>query len=156
MADPSALEAAFRRITTTRMADMPLSNPALSVEAVAFRDRNETQVGVLITPWSINLVVLPAAVAAPGSIAIAPLAADERRAWTFPSGTYEFMGGAEPECGSFDFCSLFSPPDEFADQAAARATAEAVMEQLLATPRPMSRRALFAPPPPAAAAAGGT
>jgi [NiFe] hydrogenase assembly HybE family chaperone len=146
MSDPDALVAAFRRIGATRMAGMPLCNPALSVEAVAFRDWNAAQVGVLITPWSVNLVVLPGA-------ALDPLGTGEQRVWQFPSGAYEFMGGAEPECGSFDFCSLFSPPDEFAGQDAARAVARAVMAQLFEGARPVSRRALFTPP--AAAAAGG-
>jgi [NiFe] hydrogenase assembly HybE family chaperone len=124
MAEEADLEAAFRRIGATRMLGIPILNPALSVEAVAFRDWNGRRVGVLIAPWSINLVLLGGA----GDLRALP--PNERRCWQFPSGTYEFMGGNEPECGPFDFCSLFSPPGEFTDQAGARAVAEAVMAQL--------------------------
>lgn len=40
------------------------------------------------------------------------------------------MGGEEEECGAFQFCSLFSPVLEFADQAAAEAVARTVMVEL--------------------------
>lgn len=134
---PEDLAAAFRRISATRMRDMPLRNPALDIDAVGFRPWADKQVGVLVTPWSISLVILQAPA----------LSLDQRQCWTFPSGEYEFMGGAEPECGPFQFCSLFSPPAEFADHAQACAVAEAIMEQLFADPeaptRRMSRRDLF-------------
>lgn len=119
---------------------MPLRNPALDIEVVGFRAWEDRDVGVLVTPWAISLVILPAPAVALG----------ERQRWTFPSGEYEFMGGVEPECGPFQFCSLFSPPEGIADQGEARAIAEAVMEQLFAEPvataaaaRTLSRRDLF-------------
>jgi len=135
MTDTGAVEAAFGRIATTRMAGMPILNTALSVEVVGLRRWEDRQVCVLVTPWCINLVVLLPS-------GTAPLALGEHRSWRFPSGSYEFMGGSEPECGDFDFCSLYSPVDEFATQADARAVAQAVMEQLFTSPR-LSRRALF-------------
>jgi [NiFe] hydrogenase assembly HybE family chaperone len=139
MIEPRALEAAFRRIAATRMAGMPLVNPALEVEAVGFRNWEGHQVGVLVTPWAINLVLLA------GPYAPVPeLALDQRGHWRFPSGEYEFMGGSEPECGAFQFCSLFSPPEGFGDQAQAREVAAAVMQQLFLAPS-VSRRALLAP-----------
>jgi [NiFe] hydrogenase assembly HybE family chaperone len=123
------------------MHDMPLRNPALEIDVVGFRFWEGRHVGVLITPWTVSLAILPAPA----------LVLGERQRWTFPSGEYEFMGGEEPECGPFQFCSLFSPPDKIADQAQARAIAEAGMEQLFgepaggAAPRPtgVSRRSLF-------------
>jgi [NiFe] hydrogenase assembly HybE family chaperone len=147
MTEPQALVAAFERIAATRMAGMPLCNPALSVEAAGFRAHGGGLAGVLVTPWSINLVLLPA----PGT---APLATGERATAGFPSGNYEFMGGDEPECGHFRFCSLFSPPDEFADQAQARAVALEVMAQLFQPAAGVSRRALFVPQAAGAQAAG--
>lgn len=138
MTEPQALVAGFERIAATRMAGMPLCNPALDVEAVGFRAHGGGMVGVLVTPWSINLVLLPA----PGT---PPLATGERVSAGFPSGSYDFMGGEEPECGPFRFCSLFSPPDGFADQAQARAVALEVMAQLFQPAAGVSRRALFVP-----------
>lgn len=123
-----ALEAAFARIAGTRMAGLPLNNPVLRVQAVGFRALDEAhQVGVLITPWAINLVLL----GQPTSRDL-QLAADRRRVWDFPSGSYEFMGGEEPECGPYQFCSLFSPAFEFAEQETAVATAGEVMAGLFA------------------------
>ena len=119
----AALEAAFRRIAATRMAGLPMNNAALRVQAVGFRDwADGTCVGVLITPWAINLVL----VAAPGGRDLY-LPADRRETWRFPSGDYDFMGGQEPECGAFQFCSLFSPAFEFRDQESAVETAAAIM-----------------------------
>ncbi len=140
MVDEALLVNAFRRIQATRMTGIPILNPALEVEALGFRDWNGMRIGILITPWSINLVVLR------GSDAeLQTLRLNERRTWAFPSGSYEFMGGDEPECGPFDFCSLFSPPEEFHDQTAARAVAESALAQLFAPAQSMSRRALLMP-----------
>jgi [NiFe] hydrogenase assembly HybE family chaperone len=148
MSDPQALVAAFERIAKTRMAGMPLCNPALQVEAVGFRPWADGLAGVLVTPWCINLVLLP------GTGARA-LSAGERLAVGFPSGSYEFMGGEEPECGVFRSCSLYSPPDEFADAAQARSVALEIMAQLLLPAATVSRRSLFMPGP-QGAQAGGT
>jgi [NiFe] hydrogenase assembly HybE family chaperone len=123
-----ALEAAFDRIAGTRMAGLPLNNPALRVRAVGFRALDDGhQIGVLITPWAVNLVLVGDA--ASRDLA---LAADRRQTWDFACGSYEFMGGDEPECGPYQFCSLFSPAFEFSDQGSAVATAEAVMAGLFA------------------------
>ena len=121
-----ALTAAFERIATTGMAGLPMNNPALKVAAVGFQPWAEDYlVGVLITPWAINLVVLGAGLR---------LGADRRQTWDFPSGSYEFMGGEEPECGAFQFCSLFSPAFEFAGQDEAMATGREIMTGLLREP----------------------
>ena len=141
MTSPQALQSAFERIGATRMADMPLVNAALRVETVGFRTWEGKQVGVLIAPWSISIVVLPGE-----RNDVRALALDQHVRWRFPDGEYEFMGGNEPECGPFHFCSLFSPPDEVADQEHARDIAKAVMEMLFpaqAEAPQVSRRALF-------------
>ncbi|MCU7925204.1 MAG: [NiFe]-hydrogenase assembly chaperone HybE [Candidatus Thiodiazotropha sp. (ex Dulcina madagascariensis)] len=48
-----------------------------------------------------------------------------------PAGPYEFILGEEAGIGRYQMCSLFSPVFEFADQATAVATAEAVMHALM-------------------------
>lgn len=138
MAEPAALAEAFARIARTRMAGMALCNPALAVEAVGFRAVAAGHVGVLVTPWAINLVLLPG----PGLPALGPGASARHE---FPSGGYEFMGGDEPECGPFRFCPLASPPEGLASQAEARELATAVMAQLFAPRGALPRRALFVP-----------
>ena len=142
MSTPVELAAAFERIARTRMADMPLCNPALRVEALDFRPWGGASVGVLVTPWCINLVLLPEQPAR-------ALSADERRAVQFPSGSYEFMGGEAPECGPFQFCPLYSPPEEFVSQEQAQEVGREVMKQLFQTTERLSRRALITGAPPA-------
>jgi [NiFe] hydrogenase assembly HybE family chaperone len=121
----ATLEAAFARIAVTRMAGLPLNNPALCVATVGFVPWEDSQVGVLITPWAINLAAVS------DDRHVLRLGTDVRRTWRFPSGEYELMGGEEPECGAFQFCSLFSPAFDFADQGSAVATAEEIMRVLV-------------------------
>lgn len=126
-----ALEAAFRRIAATRMAGLPINHPRLAVEGVGFRLWEGKWLGVLVTPWAVNLLLLPG-----GDPEFEALATDRRQTWRFPSGEYDFMGGDEEECGTFQFCSLVSPiPEEgIPDQAAARALAAEVLVRLFAAP----------------------
>jgi len=53
------LEATFTDIANTRMAGLPICNEALHVQAVGFREWNDHWVGVLVTPWTISLVLMP-------------------------------------------------------------------------------------------------
>lgn len=118
------LQQAFERIATTRMLGLPFINPVLRVATIGFTPWEEARIGVLVTPWSINLV---AVANHPETLR---LATDTRRRWRFPSGEYDLMGGEEAECGCFQFCSLFSPALDFVDQEAAEATAAAAMAAL--------------------------
>jgi [NiFe] hydrogenase assembly HybE family chaperone len=124
---PERLAAAFRAIHATRMRGLPFVNERLSVEAVGFRRWNGRWLGVLITPWFMNLVLLP--LDAPGA-RWQSLRQGAAAAYEFPAGVFEFIGGHEDAIGEFQSCSLFSPVFEFADQATARATAEAALAAL--------------------------
>lgn len=134
-----ALESRFRHIAMTRMAGVALLHPALRVEAVDFAEQVDgCAVGVLVTPWFMNLVKLPltegAALPLPGSSADHSVGG-----WAF-----RFHGQSEPGVGPFAAASLVSPMHGFADQAAAVATARALLERL--RPRPARRGFLFGRP----------
>lgn len=132
--DPSPLlEAAFRRIHRERMADVPIINPALEVEAVGFTQHEGHWLGVLIAPWFMNLLRVPGPLEAWTSVR-----GESRHFRALPSGTYAFLGCEEPEVGEFQTCSLISPMGQFADQQSARETAQAVLAMLLAPPAPGS------------------
>lgn len=129
--NPAAdLEAVFRDIARTRMAGLPLFNTALGVEAVGFRCGGDGHwVGVLVTPWAINLLCLP------GHGAEWPAAAPgERHDWRFPSGDYEFTVAGEDRLGVYHLCSLFSPALEFDSHEAARLAALAAIHALFEAP----------------------
>lgn len=117
--DPAALiEEVFRTILAERVADIPLINPAIEVEAVGFERTSAGWLGVLVTPWFMNVLLLPAAGDPWRSLAVG-----EKRRIALPAGVFEFFGGAEEQIGEYLYCSMFSPMDRFADHAGARATA---------------------------------
>ncbi len=116
------LESAFNEIARTRMIEVPILNSALRVEAVGFREWDGRWIGVLVTPWMINLVLLPGQKAT-----LEPLALDENKMWTFPSGDYVFMGLNEPAIGTCHMCSLISPVLEFGTHDEAVAVAQEIM-----------------------------
>jgi len=130
-ADPSPeLVEVFTEIARTRMADVPICNPALRVEAVGFRQLPEGHwAGLMITPWAINLLCLP------GQAAGWPvLAAGSKHSWRFPSGDYEFIVAEEERLGTYHLCSLFSPALEFETHDIAQLTALATVQALFAEP----------------------
>jgi len=122
----AGLETGFTRIQRERMADVPILNPALEVQAVGFRDWEGYCLGVLITPWFMNLMLVSRQ-----DNEWAQLPSGTKISHRFPSGTYEFILGEEEGIGHYLMCSLFSPVFEFQNQEAAVVTAEAVMESLM-------------------------
>ena len=135
----AALEQAFERVHRGPMAGVPMLNPALRVQAVGFRPWQSHWLGVLVTPWFMNLMLLPRLEAA-----WLPLAERDKRTLMFPAGPFEFIGGRDAGVGDYQACSLFSPMFEFADHGGALATAEAVLEGLLQPPAAVAA----APPKP--------
>lgn len=124
--DPVArLEAAFRTIGATRMQGLPFVNERLAVEAVGFRRWEGRWLGVLITPWFMNLVLLPDDPCRWHSL---PVRAS--RSYALPAGVFDFIAGYEEGVGEFQSCSLFSPMFEFREQEVARATALAALAAL--------------------------
>lgn len=131
------LEQVFAHIAATRMRDVPVQNHALRVQAVGFApqadpDGGEWLLGVLVTPWFMNLVCLPMDLARAGETV---LGVGQKASRQIGSERFEFIGAHEDGLGAFACCSLFSPMFEFADHAAAVATACEVLN-LLRTPTP--------------------
>jgi [NiFe] hydrogenase assembly HybE family chaperone len=157
-----ALEQLFVEIATTRMRDVPVQNTALQVQAIGFApdpEQAEVWLGILITPWFMNLVRLTSLQAAPQA---GFLAERDKAPRQFGNTQFDFIGAFEPRIGAFETCSLFSPMFEFANHNAAAATATEILSQLRQTapapipktPAPPSRRGfLFGRP---AAPAGGS
>lgn len=125
MVIPADLEHEFRRVYLEQMQDVPIVNPALEVAAVGFRDWQGYELGVMLTPWFMNLMLLPGEHEPWPTMRIG-----DAREYAFPSGRYEFLLGEQQGIGRYLACSLFSPVFEFEDQVGALATAEAVLEEL--------------------------
>ena len=118
----SALVADFTEIWHAKMRDVPIVNKSLRVQAVGFRMENGRPLGVLISPWFMNLVMLPGTeddweALTPGAKEIIG----------FPSGDYEFIHNTREQTGGYKACSLFSPMGDFRTQAQAVDVANAVM-----------------------------
>lgn len=137
----AALEAAFRA-REAAMRDLPIYNGLLRVEAVGFRPFCGELAGVLITPWFINVMLVPLS-ETPATVADGTTATQ-----SLPCGVFEFLTGQIKGIGAYRTCSLFSPVHQFADQAVARMTAQAAADELFKAPAPVkpvqrSRRALL-------------
>ncbi len=117
------LESCFAAIGATRMEGVPILNAALRVKAVGTCDWQGFWLSALITPWFLNLMLLPRREEE-------DLPLGSKRSFAFPAGSFEFIRGREEALGGYWMCSLFSPVLEFTDQEAAEATAAAALEEL--------------------------
>lgn len=118
----------FRVVSHTTMRDAPMVNSALKVQAVGFRELDKQLVGVLIGPWFMNLIVLPAE-----DVDWSNLSPGEKEFIALPSGEYEFVHNWRELCGGYKACALFSPMEDFSSQEQAVAVAETVMKALFET-----------------------
>lgn len=147
-----ALVAHFERVQAERMQGIPLLNLALQVEAVDFawgtpptEGGDVVAEGVLITPWFMSLLRLPAQALPHGNQVGRSFVRD------FGSECFDFIGAHDPAIGYHETCALFSPMGGFTTQVMARETARAALALTrpapLATPVPTepvpARRAFF-------------
>jgi [NiFe] hydrogenase assembly HybE family chaperone len=117
-----ALAARYREIESKAMRDAPICNAALQVKAIGFREFDGYAVGIILTPWFINLV----AAQKPSNTAPAlPLGA---LSLSLPAGSIEFTVTELEGFGRLASCSLFSPLSEFPDQETACAVAQEALD----------------------------
>lgn len=126
----------FRHIAETRMASVPVCNPRLGVAMRGWREHGGGQIGALITPWFMNLMIFPPA----GEPSARRVGTGECK--ILPSGTYDATWGHEDAIGGYWSISLFSPMNEFADMASAIETADAALDLLFAGPPEIARAEL--------------
>ena len=119
------LEADFREIWHSKMRDVPLVNAALQVQAVGFQVWQGHLLGVLISPWFFNLIVLP-----PAGQDWTGLQVGAKEVLAFPSGDYEFIHNVREMVGGYKACALFSMMGDFANQMNAVEVARVVMAAL--------------------------
>ena len=135
----------YRDVFRDRVRDLPITNAKLDVEAVGFRQLDEHLCGVLITPWFMNLVLLPRTDRWRSS--------EQGSTCTFalPGGKLDFTVAHDDKLGTILSAALFSSVSDFPDQAMARDVANETL-RLLFTPdteeatgrgRTMSRRQLL-------------
>lgn len=123
---PSRFEAAFKEIHAGKMKGVPFVNEALGVKAIGFRIFEGRGLGVLVTPWFLNLILLPGS-----GEDWTGRRTGEKTLVEFPSGTYEFLAAERAETGPYMACSLFSPMFDFSSMLQAEETGQAIIPALL-------------------------
>ncbi|WP_095590900.1 [NiFe]-hydrogenase assembly chaperone HybE [Actibacterium ureilyticum] len=120
-----ALVADFTEVWHAKMRDVPIVNKLLQVQAAGWGVHDGRPLGVLISPWFMNLIQLPAE-----DEDWSGLTAGEKEVIAFPSGDYEFIHNTREMTGGYKACSLFSPMNDFKSQQQAVDVANAVMQAL--------------------------
>jgi [NiFe] hydrogenase assembly HybE family chaperone len=118
------LAAAYRVIGMRSMRGLPVYNPTLDVAPVGFRRHGEGALGIVVTPWFMNLVAV-----GDRSDRVPAGSSVQRR---FPAGDIAFSVGSVDGIGRVDSASLFSPMFEFDTTDAACAAAETALATLFA------------------------
>lgn len=125
------LETVFNDILRRRMATMPVVNPALHVQALPFRQFQQDWVGVLITPWFMNLLLIPGQ-----SNRWTMTAVGETLSIDFPYGVFGFTVAKEMQLGLYASCSLYSPLFQFKQQGVAVSVAQTALQGLFVDAKP--------------------
>ena len=116
----------FDYIGKERIQGLPIYNDKLFVEAVDFQACAGGQIGVLITPWFVNVMLFP----------------DDDKSWQFkelgekvkfnlPTGEHEFSVGEEDVIGRYLFRSVVSPTHCYKSQSPAQSAARKALSQLM-------------------------
>ena len=119
-----ALRDYYRQVYEETFRDLPIANAALDVEAVGFRPLEEHRLGVLITPWFMNLFLLPGTGRwddkPQGSACTVEL----------PGGKVDFLVSHAQALGTVLSAALFSTVADFPDQEIAREVARETLRLL--------------------------
>jgi len=132
--DPTDFLAAhYEHIWQTRMRDLPFVNAELAVEVIGFTRQQGDWLGVVVTPWFINLFLV-----AGGGDLWGDIPAGERRYINLPCGALQFIADNDPDIGPYQYCPLIAPVSSVPDMATAR---QAALDAMAAVMTPL-------PPPP--------
>jgi [NiFe] hydrogenase assembly HybE family chaperone len=128
VSSPRELVERFRFIHKERMQGLPIVHPDLEVEAVGFTPWEEHELGVLIAPWFMNLVLLPC------STQYDSRSQGEEVEFRFPSGPCDFAVNKDEIVGTYLSAVLFRTVINFPSQSFARDVACEALKSLLALP----------------------
>jgi [NiFe] hydrogenase assembly HybE family chaperone len=123
--DVDRLVRAYRDRVQPCMCGLPVYNAALRVEAVGFEVFKGRLCGVLVTPWFMNLVLLPGA-----DDDWAALASGKTVKVTFPAGDYHFKLSVPEGIDAHLSLPLFTTVQAIPDQHTACSIATEVLRRL--------------------------
>ncbi|MGI9205664.1 MAG: [NiFe]-hydrogenase assembly chaperone HybE [Woeseiaceae bacterium] len=134
MISSQEIVARYQTVYVESMRDLPICNPELEVEVIGPITLNEHQLGVLITPWFMNLILLPGDETWKDEFAGAICSVE------LPSAPCEFTVCQDEFLGTFLSAVLFHSVNDFADHETAVAVAGEALLQLLQQPREEMRQ----------------
>ncbi len=133
MQEPQAtaevLVQAFQRIQQESMQNNPILNHALQVEALGFQEYQGRVIGIVITPWFMNLFMLPGEEDNWDDLQLG-----DKQPHEFPANIYTFLVNEIDGVGRCLSHSLYSPMNEFDDQDHALAAAASFLDLLMVKP----------------------
>ncbi len=101
---PEKLKQYYQGVYDSTMKDIPICNHHLSIDVLHWQTYGESgQLGVLITPWFISLVMQPAENVLTDDLKIGHVVEQ-----SFPSGKYEFLVNYQEALGFYLTCALIS------------------------------------------------
>ncbi|MDB1122375.1 [NiFe]-hydrogenase assembly chaperone HybE [Vibrio algarum] len=138
------LEIVFNDIHANQMHELPFVNKKLKVKAVGFSLYESDWLGVLLTPWTLSIILIPG----PNRVWQSRTVGD-KIGIRLPSGDYSFTYGAHEQLGNYLASSIMSPLQDMKNQAVAVQLAKDLRQLITAIPTEEvhvpdpSRRSLF-------------
>ncbi|MBT3206010.1 MAG: [NiFe]-hydrogenase assembly chaperone HybE [Gammaproteobacteria bacterium] len=120
------LEATFERIHLEQMQGIPILNSAIKVQALGFQLYQGRVLGVIITPWLMNIVMLPKQNEEWSNMELG-----HKQPHKFPSKNYKFMVNNIDGIGPCQTHSLYSPMRDFASHEQAVTVAQEFLDSLM-------------------------
>lgn len=116
----------FTQIGHERLEGLPVYNANLQVEAIDFQPCEHGLVGALVTPWFINILLLPGNVRTWRQHELGT-----KHTFELATGEQQFVLGDDEVVGRYFFRSVVSPPHCYKQQADARHAAQLALQKLL-------------------------
>jgi [NiFe] hydrogenase assembly HybE family chaperone len=128
--DPTAfLTEHYCQLWQTQMRGLPFVNPALQVEAIGFVRHAGDWLGVVVTPWFLNLFLING-----GGSLWGDIPAGQRRYVALPCGALQFIADDDPVIGLYQYCPLIAPVTAIASMDEARQAAQDALGAALTAP----------------------
>ncbi len=120
------LQNIFNQILQDQMQGIPIVNHSLNVQSIGFQEYQNRTLGIVITPWFMNLFLLPGK-----TDQWSDMESGKKIPQQFPSGTYKFMVNDFDGIGPCLTHSLYSPMQRFSNQQQAIQVANEFMTTLM-------------------------
>lgn len=129
------LEQTFCRIHRENMQGIPILNSKIAIQALGFQEFEGRLLGIIITPWLMNVVLLPSIEDDWSDLKLG------QKTWqSFPSKKYRFLVN---EIDGIGFCqthSIYSPMNDFTSHEQAEKVALDFIKSLMICPDPMTSK----------------